>query len=368
MSEAVKVERHGAVAVLRLDDPSAMNALSPAVKAGMEANVPRLVADAAVRAIVITGTGKAFCAGGDIRAMKDPEGRKAPAVRNRMRVAHAWARALLDCDKPVIAAVNGAAVGGGLALALLADIVIASREAYFMSGYSKLGALPDLGILQTLPWAIGSLRAKEMIMLNRRYTAEEAVAIGLANRAVAPEKLMAEALAAAEEIASGPGGDADHEQGDDEARLRGERGGFLRARGRVAGDRLRQRRVQRGRRRVPVQAQAAVQWVRRGAGGASRSVSRFSSAPSKMVTRSALRQETCPMDRRITLKDADITSGRSVSRRTLLHSLGLGATAAATVAGLGRMAQQTEPKKPKPADPCRDRDHGPSDRDGCPTS
>jgi 2-(1,2-epoxy-1,2-dihydrophenyl)acetyl-CoA isomerase len=204
MSEAVKVERHGAVAVLRLDDPSAMNALSPAVKAGMEANVPKLIADPSVRAIVITGTGKAFCAGGDIRAMKDPEGRKAPAVRNRMRVAHAWARALLDCDKPVIAAVNGAAVGGGLALALLADIVIASREAYFMSGYSKLGALPDLGILQTLPWAIGSLRAKEMIMLNRRYTAEEAVAIGLANRAVEPGKLMAEALAAAEEIASGP--------------------------------------------------------------------------------------------------------------------------------------------------------------------
>jgi 2-(1,2-epoxy-1,2-dihydrophenyl)acetyl-CoA isomerase len=204
MSEAVKVERHGAVAVLRLDDPRAMNALSPAVKAGMEANVPKLVGDAKVRAIVITGTGKAFCAGGDIRAMLNPEGRKAPAVRARMQSAHAWARALLDCDKPVIAAVNGAAVGGGLALALLADIVIASREAYFMSGYSKLGALPDLGLLQTLPWAIGSLRAKEMIMLNRRYTAEEAVAIGLANRAVAPDKLMPEALAAAEEIAAGP--------------------------------------------------------------------------------------------------------------------------------------------------------------------
>ena len=204
MSQAVKVERHGAVAILRLDDPSAMNALSPAVKAGMQENVPKLAGDAAVRAIVLTGTGKAFCAGGDIRAMKDPEGRKAPAVRARMQVTHAWARALLDCDKPVIAAVNGAAVGGGLALALLADIVIASRDAYFMSGYSKLGALPDLGLLQTLPWAIGSLRAKEMILLNRRYTAEEAVAIGLANRAVAPEKLMSEALAAAEEIAAGP--------------------------------------------------------------------------------------------------------------------------------------------------------------------
>lgn len=204
MSEAVKTERHGAVAVLRLDDPSAMNALSPAVKAGMQTQVPKLIEDAGVRAIVLTGTGKSFCAGGDIRSMQDPEGRKAPAVRTRMRVTHAWARALLDCDKPVIAAVNGAAVGGGLALALLADIVIASRDAYFMSGYSKLGALPDLGVLQTLPWAIGSLRAKEMILLNRRYTAEEAVAIGLANRAVAPDQLMTDALAAANEIASGP--------------------------------------------------------------------------------------------------------------------------------------------------------------------
>jgi 2-(1,2-epoxy-1,2-dihydrophenyl)acetyl-CoA isomerase len=205
MSEAVKVERHGAIVVLRLDDPSAMNALSPAVKAGMEKYVPTLVGDASVRAMVITGTGKAFCAGGDIRAMQAVEGRKAPAVRTRMKEAHAWARALLDCDKPVIAAVNGAAVGGGLALALLADLIVASREAYFMSGYSKLGALPDLGLLQTLPWAIGSLRAKEMILLNRRYTADEAVVIGLANRAVAPERLMPEALAMAEEIAAGPG-------------------------------------------------------------------------------------------------------------------------------------------------------------------
>ena len=205
MSEAVKLERHGAVAILRLDDPSAMNALTPAVKAGMDKHVLALVGDASVRAMVITGTGKAFCAGGDIRAMQAPEGRKAPAVRTRMKATHTWSRALLDCDKPVIAAVNGAAVGGGLALALLADLIIASREAYFMSGYSKLGALPDLGLLQTLPWAIGSLRAKEMILLNRRYTAEEAVAIGLANRAVTPERLMPEALAMAEDIAAGPG-------------------------------------------------------------------------------------------------------------------------------------------------------------------
>ena len=202
--DAVKIERHGRVAVLRLDDPAVMNALSPAIKAGMARAVPEVLADPGVRAIVITGTGRAFCAGGDIRAMQDPEARKAPAVRSRMKSIHTWSQALLDADKPVIAAVNGAAVGGGLALALLADIVIASSNAYFMSGYSKLGALPDLGVLQTLPWAIGSLRANEMILLNRRYTAEEAVQIGLANRCVAPEKLMEEALAAATEIAEGP--------------------------------------------------------------------------------------------------------------------------------------------------------------------
>lgn len=200
----VRMEKHGAVAVLTLDDPAAMNALSPAVKDGMARSVAAAMADASVRAIVVTGAGKAFCAGGDIRAMRDPAGRGAPAVRKRMQSVHTWGRALLDADKPVVAAVNGAAVGGGLALTLLADIVVASTSAYFMSGYSKLGALPDVGVLQTLPWAIGMLRAKEMILLNRRYTAEEAVAIGLVNRAVAPEKLMEEAMTVARELADGP--------------------------------------------------------------------------------------------------------------------------------------------------------------------
>jgi 2-(1,2-epoxy-1,2-dihydrophenyl)acetyl-CoA isomerase len=202
--DAVNLERQGGIAVLRLDDPETLNALSPKVKAGMEKHVPRLVGDDSVRCIVITGTGRAFCAGGDIRSMQDIEGRKAPTVRKRMQASHAWSRALLDSDKPVICAVNGAAVGGGLALALLGDIIIASREAYFMSGYSKLGALPDLGVLQTLTWAIGSLRAKEMFLLNKRYSAEEAVSIGLANKCVDAGSLMPEALSAAKEIAEGP--------------------------------------------------------------------------------------------------------------------------------------------------------------------
>jgi 2-(1,2-epoxy-1,2-dihydrophenyl)acetyl-CoA isomerase len=203
-SDAVKLERQGGVAILRLDDPATMNALSPSVKAGMTKHVPALLTDDSVRCIVITGTGKAFCAGGDIRSMKEPAQRQAPLVRKRMKSGHSWSRPLLDCDKPIICAVNGAAVGGGLAMAMLGDIVFASSNAYFMGGYSMLGALPDLGLLQTLTWAVGSLRAKEIIMLNRRYSAEEAVAIGLANRVVAPEKLMEVTMAAAHEIADGP--------------------------------------------------------------------------------------------------------------------------------------------------------------------
>lgn len=201
---AVKLERQGGVAILRLDDPATMNALSPSVKAGMMKHVPALILDDSVRCIVITGTGKAFCAGGDIRSMKDPAQRKAPRVHKRMQEGHSWSRPLLDCDKPVICAVNGAAVGGGLAMALLGDMIFASSEAYFMGGYSKLGALPDLGLLQTLTWAVGSLRAKEIIMLNQKLSAEEAKAIGLVNRVIAPDKLMEETLAAARQIAEGP--------------------------------------------------------------------------------------------------------------------------------------------------------------------
>lgn len=202
--DAVKLERRGGVAILRLDDPATMNALSPSVKAGMMRHVPAILADDSVRCIVLTGTGKAFCAGGDIRSMKDPEQRKAPRIHKRMKEGHSWSRPLLDCDKPIICAINGAAVGGGLAMTLLGDIVFASSDAYFMGGYSKLGALPDLGLLQTLTWAVGSLRAKEIIMLNPRLSAEEAKAIGLVNRVIAPDKLMEETLAAAQQIAEGP--------------------------------------------------------------------------------------------------------------------------------------------------------------------
>ena len=204
MSEAVKVERAGAVAILRLNDPSAMNALSPPVKAGLQANVPPLLADAAVRAIVLTGTGKAFCAGGDIRAMTNPEGRKAPAVRTRMQAAHAWARALLDCDKPVIAAVNGAAVGWGMELALMADFRIVSERARFGELFVRRGLVSDPVGLGRLAQLVGREKATELLMTGDVIDADEARRIGLVGRVVPHEELLNEAGALARRIAANP--------------------------------------------------------------------------------------------------------------------------------------------------------------------
>ena len=198
---AVIVERREDIALLRLNQPQTMNALSPAIKQGLEMAVPQLMADSAVRCIVITGTDKAFCAGGDISNMAD---RSAPSVRARMHPSHGWVKLLLTGEKPVIAAVNGAAAGAGFSLAMMCDFVILADTAYFKAGFPGLGAAPDLGLALTLPRAIGMLRAKDILMTNRRVGAEEAVTMGMATRVVPSAALLDEALALAQSLAAGP--------------------------------------------------------------------------------------------------------------------------------------------------------------------
>jgi 2-(1,2-epoxy-1,2-dihydrophenyl)acetyl-CoA isomerase len=160
-----------------------------------------LLGDPEVRAIVLTGTGNAFCAGGDIRMMGQ---KRAPEIRRRMQGAYQWLGQFLKCEKPVITAVNGAAAGAGFSMALTGDIIIASREAYFMTAFTKLGACPDLGLLATLPRAIGTARAKDLLMTSRKVSAEEAWQMGLVSRVVAPEQLMATAMETAEAVAAAP--------------------------------------------------------------------------------------------------------------------------------------------------------------------
>jgi 2-(1,2-epoxy-1,2-dihydrophenyl)acetyl-CoA isomerase len=198
---SVIASRHGAVAVIKLNEPKSMNALSAGIKEGLMGSLPGLLVDPEVRAIVITGDGKAFCAGGDIRAMDD---RATVAMRVRMQRTYRWLVPLMTTDKPVIMAVNGAAAGAGFSLALAGDMVIASRTARFKAGFSGLGAAPDLALAYTLPRAVGMLRAKEILFSNRDVGADEALAIGLVSRVVEPEALMDTVLGIAAELAAGP--------------------------------------------------------------------------------------------------------------------------------------------------------------------
>lgn len=199
--DAVLFDRHEDVVVVRLNSPATRNALEPRVKQKLESGIPELLDDPTVRCIVVTGTGDAFCAGGDINNMGE---RDAPSVRKRMQATHSWARRLLTAEKPVVAAVNGAAAGAGFSLALLCDIVLVSDKAYFRAAFPGLGAAPDLGLALTLPRAIGSSRAKDILLTNRRIEAAEAAAIGIARRVVPAADLTEEAMRLARELAAGP--------------------------------------------------------------------------------------------------------------------------------------------------------------------
>jgi 2-(1,2-epoxy-1,2-dihydrophenyl)acetyl-CoA isomerase len=198
---AVILERHGAVALLQLNEPRSLNALSPAIKAGLIAAVPALVQDPDVRAIVMTGAGRAFCAGGDIRAMDD---RHTVSMRRRMQANYRWLIPLLSADQPVITAINGVAAGAGLALALTGDIVIASRAARFKAGFAGIGAAPDLALAWVLPRMVGLLHAKQILLENREFGAEEALSMGLVTRIVETGALRDQALATAKALAAGP--------------------------------------------------------------------------------------------------------------------------------------------------------------------
>ena len=171
---SVLLRREGAVAVVTLNEPGSLNALSGGIKAGIEETLPALIVDPEIRAIVLTGTGRAFCAGGDIRAMDD---RATVSMRRRMQRSYRWLIPLLTADKPVVTAVNGIAAGAGFSLALAGDVVVASTAAAFKPGFPGIGAVPDLSLAWTLPRAVGMLRAKDILLFNREVPAAEARAI-----------------------------------------------------------------------------------------------------------------------------------------------------------------------------------------------
>lgn len=194
-TEPVLLSRDGGVVTLTLNWPERRNALSVAMRHRLADAFEEIEADRSARVVILTGTGEHFCSGGDLTGMQVAS---LAEGRERMRQAHRLIRLMVNARVPIIAAVEGWCAGAGVSLACAADHVIAGTEARFLASFGKVGLLPDLGLLHTLPARVGQARAREMLLFGETVDAARAEATGLADRVVA----AGTALAAARERAA----------------------------------------------------------------------------------------------------------------------------------------------------------------------
>jgi len=194
----IRSERRGPVELLTLDRSKALNALNRATLEELLDCCDRLGADTSVRAVVLTGEGRAFAAGADIAEMRGLDAQQAEAFS---RLGHAAMDALESLAAPTIAAVNGYALGGGCELACACDWIYASEKARFGQPEVKLGLIPGFGGTGRLVRRVGSAWAKELVLGGEPIDAETALRIGLVNRLFAPDALLGSALDAAEKLA-----------------------------------------------------------------------------------------------------------------------------------------------------------------------
>jgi enoyl-CoA hydratase len=192
----ILVERRGAVGIVTLNRPQALNALNAALIAELGMAFDDLEADPTIGAIVLTGNDKAFAAGADIKEMAEKTYIEA---YSEDFITRGWER-VAQCRKPVVAAVAGFALGGGCEVAMMCDIVIAAENARFGQPEIQLGTMPGAGGTQRLPRFIGKAKAMDLCLTGRMMDAAEAERAGLVSRIVAPDQLMPEAIAVAERI------------------------------------------------------------------------------------------------------------------------------------------------------------------------
>ena len=203
--EELVIERQEGLAVVRFNRPEAMNSLSMSLLEQLSQAIPALVADRAVRAIMLTGAGtRAFCAGADVRIMGGEFDYEHTLAG--LKSWHHWMIALRIAEKPVISAVNGAAAGGGFGIAMVSDLVVAADSAFFKGAFATLGVAADFGLGYTLPRAIGDKRAMELIASDRRVTAAEAKALGIVAEVFPSATFARDARAWALAHARGPRG------------------------------------------------------------------------------------------------------------------------------------------------------------------
>ena len=201
MTDGLRVDVDGPVATITLDRPEALNALTVPVKVALREALERLAVDRAVRAVILTGAGRAFCAGQDLAEREAPDA--APLDVELRERYNPIILALRAMGQPVIAAVNGVAAGAGASIAFACDLRIAAEDARFVLAFGRLGLVPDSGATWFLPRIVGQARAAELALVGDPISAEEALRIGLVSRVVPNDELLPQARALADRIAAG---------------------------------------------------------------------------------------------------------------------------------------------------------------------
>jgi 2-(1,2-epoxy-1,2-dihydrophenyl)acetyl-CoA isomerase len=197
----VEVAREAGVATVTLNRPEKLNALIPEMREELIRLFGLLAQEASTKAIILTGAGRGFCAGGDVSSMGDFTPEKA---RDRLKQAHRMILAVANIEKPVIAAVHGAAAGIGWSLALASDLIIAAESAKFIQSFRNIGLVPDGGAIYFLSQILGAQQAREIVYSARPVSAPEALSLGLLNKVVPESGLHEAARNVADSFVQGP--------------------------------------------------------------------------------------------------------------------------------------------------------------------
>jgi 2-(1,2-epoxy-1,2-dihydrophenyl)acetyl-CoA isomerase len=199
-SPPVLVEAADGVATITLNRPEALNSLTVPMKGELLAALQRLDGDSSIRAVILTGAGRAFCAGQDLRERLQPDA--APLGEEVRERYNPIVRAMRSLAKPIVGSINGVAAGAGASLAFACDLRIAAEGASFILGFGRIGLVPDSGATWFLPRLVGAARAADMALLNDPVSATDALRIGLVSRVVPGDELAAEAGAMAARLAA----------------------------------------------------------------------------------------------------------------------------------------------------------------------
>lgn len=204
MNPPVLARREGAVLVLSNNNVAARNALSPEFYAAVTAALREAAADPAIGAVVLTGEGGHFCAGGDVRQLAKRRELSAEQRRAKVEDLHDLIRSLRDFPKPIVAAVEGAAAGAGFAIALACDMLVAAKTAVFSVAYVRIGLTPDAGATSFLAEFVSRQVLTELCLTGERISGERLHALGPVNRLVEHGEALAAAVALASQVAGGP--------------------------------------------------------------------------------------------------------------------------------------------------------------------